>query len=171
MPASWRALRVPGRLYFSGHAAIWGGAPAFFEPAAGRAPSGQGRRDGEVLVRAWRLGWDQFEDLVAQENGRPSTDPLEIGPGDLAEGSSVLVGAGRYDRLVCLRTLEGLPVLTCTASWALEAVTPAAPSRDYLAHLVAGLRESFDLDDEAIVDYLGGAPGATPDLARSALAP
>jgi hypothetical protein len=31
------------------------------------------------------------------------------------------------------------------------------------------LRETFDLDDLAIVDYLGRAPGATPDLVRAAL--
>ena len=95
---------------------------------------------------------------------------LDVEPGALVEGFSVLAGPGRYDCLVCLGTLEGLPVLTCTAVGPPEAVTPAAPSLEYLAHIITGLRETFDLDDPAIVDYLGHAAGASPDLVRAAQA-
>jgi hypothetical protein len=162
-PVSWRGLRVPGRLTFHGHSETWGGAPAFFEPAPPGEHSGA-----EVFVRAWRLGWDQLEDVVAQENGR-ATHPIEVGAGVPEEGFSVLAGPGRYDQLVCVGTLEGLPVLTCTAPESPGPVHPAAPSSRYLAHIVTGLRETFDLDDPAIVDYLGRAPGATHDLVRAAL--
>jgi hypothetical protein len=161
LPNSWRALRLPGTLYFYGHARSWGGAPAAFEPDA----SGS-----EIFARAWRLGWDQLEDVMAQENGR-ATHPVECDPRALVEGYSVLAGPGRYDRLVCVGTLEGLPVVTFTAPGPLGSVMPAAPSRAYLAHIVTGLRETFDLGDPAIVDYLGAAPGATPDVVRAALAP
>jgi hypothetical protein len=163
-PESWRALRVPGRLYFSGHSQTWGGAPAFFEPTVPAEHPGA-----EVFARAWRLGWDQLEDVMAQESGRHPT-ALDVEPGAVVEGFSVRAGPGRYDRLVCLGTLEGLPVLTCTAVGLPEAVTPAAPSLEYLAHIIIGLREAFDLDDPAIVDYLGCAAGASPDLVRAALA-
>jgi hypothetical protein len=162
-PVSWRALRVPGRLTFHGHSQTWGGAPAFFEPAQ---PGDHSRA--RVFVRAWRLGWDQLEDVVAQENGR-ATRPLDVGPGAPAEGFSVLAGPGRYDRLVCVGTLESLPVLTCTAPESPGPAHPAAPSRQYLAHIVTGLRETFDLDDSAIEGYLGRAPGTTHDLVRAAL--
>jgi hypothetical protein len=157
-------LRVPGRLIFHGHSGTWGGAPAFFEPAPPGAHSGA-----QVFVRAWRLGWDQFEDVVAQENGRPTTDPLDVGPGAPEEGFSMLAGPGRYDRLVCVGTLEGLPVLTCTGPEPSGPAQPAAPSSGYLAHIVAGLRETFGLGDPAIVDYLGRAPGTNHDLVRAAL--
>ncbi len=106
---------------------------------------------------------------MAQENGRP-TRPLDVPPAALVGGYSMLAGPGRYDRLLCLGILDGLPVLTFTAPGPPESVTPAAPSPGYLAHIVTGLRETFDLDDPAIVDYLGRAPGATPDLVREALA-
>ena len=162
-PESWRALRLPGRLYFHGHSRTWGGAPAFFEPAAPPEPPGA-----EILFRAWRLAWDQLEDLMAQENGRQA-DALDVEPGALVDGFSMLAGPGRYDRLVCLGTLEGLPVLTFTAPGPPESLTPAVPSLQYLAHIVTGLREAFDLDDPAIIDYLGRAPGATSDLVRAAL--
>jgi hypothetical protein len=160
-PESWRALRVRGRLSFCGHSQTWGGAPAFFEPASPDAHGGA-----EVFVRGWRLGWDQFEDVIAQENGR-TTDPLDIAPGALAKGFSMLAGPGRYNRLVCLGTVEGLPVMTCTAPGITE--EPAAPSLEYLAHIITGLRETFALDTPAIVDYLGRARGASPDLVRAAL--
>src|ERR1700733_7388267 len=65
LPEAWRPLRVPGRLYFSGHSRTWGGAPAFFEPRSQDAHTGA-----EVFARAWRLTWNQFEDVLAQENGR-----------------------------------------------------------------------------------------------------
>ena len=162
-PDSWRALRVPGHLLFSGHSQTWGGAPAFFEPAPPAEDPGA-----QVFTRAWRLAWDQFEDVMAQENGRHSI-ALDVESDALVEGFSVPVSPGRYDRLVCLGTLEGLPVLTCTAPGPPQAVTPATPSPEYLAHIVTGLRETFDLDDAVVVDYLGRAPGATPDLVRAAL--
>ncbi len=155
---------MPGRLTFHGHSETWGGAPAFFEPAPPGEHSGV-----EVFVRAWRLGWDQLEDVVAQENGR-ATHPIEVGAGVPEEGFSMLAGPGRYDQLVCVGTLENLPVLTCTAPESPGPVHPAAPSRRYLAHIVTGLRETFDLDDTTIVDYLGRAPGTTHDLVRAALA-
>lgn len=160
-PVSWRALCVPGRLFFSGHTRTWGGAAAFYEPR----PS-DGRSGAEAFVRAWRIGWDQFEDVLAQENGR-ATNPLRVEPGVLVEGFTMVAGSGRYDNLVCLGTLEDLPVLTFTAHEWLE---PAAPSLGYLAHIVTGLREAFGLDDPAIVEYLGCAPGADRDLVRAALA-
>jgi hypothetical protein len=163
-PESWRALRVPGRVSFRGRSLTWGGAPAIFEPA-----TASGHTGAEVFVRAWRLGWDQLEDVMAQENGRP-TCPLVVEPAALGDGSSMLVGPGRYDRLVCVGTLEGLPMLTFTAPASLESVLPEAPSLAYLAHIITGLRETFGLGDPEVVEYLGGAPGATPALVRAALA-
>jgi len=163
-PESWQALRLPGRLSFRGHSSTWGGAPAVFEPATPTEQAGT-----EVFARAWHLRWGQFEDVMAQENGR-ATRPLVVGPTALVDGSSMLVGPGRYDRLVCVGTLDGVPVLTFTAPVPLEWVTPEAPSLSYLAHIITGLRETFGLVDPAVVDYLGGAPGATPALVRAALA-
>ncbi len=158
-----RPARLRGSLYFAGSAQGWGGgAPAFFEPA-----SATEQPVAAVFARAWRLGWDQFEDVMAQENSR-DTSALDIEPGALVEGFSMLAGSGRYDRLLCVGTLEGLPILTFTAPGPTERVRPAAPSIAYLSHIIIGLRETFALDDGAVADYLGRAPGATPDLVLAA---
>jgi hypothetical protein len=163
-PESAHALRLPGRLSFRGHSSTWGGAPAIFEPATHKGHGGA-----EVFARVWRLGWRQLEDVMAQENGR-ATIPLDVESAALVDGTSMLVGPGRYDRLVCVGIHEGLPVLTFTAPASLESVPPEAPSLAYLAHIITGLRETFGLVDSEVVEYLGGAPGATPGLVRAALA-
>jgi hypothetical protein len=162
-PELWHALRMPGRLSFRGHSLTWGGAPAIFEPGTPTGHTGAA-----VFARAWRLGWDQLEDVMAQENGRP-TCTLVVEPAALVDGFSMLAGPGRYDRLVCVGTLEGLPVLTFAAPTSLESAIPEAPSLAYLGHIITGLRQTFGLVDLDIVDYLGAAAGATPDLVRAAL--
>jgi hypothetical protein len=155
---------LPGHLYFYGHSRTWGGAPAAFAPAAPVEQPGA-----KIFARAWRLTWEQFEDVMAQENGR-LTCPLDVEPAALVKGYSMLAGPGRYDRLLCVGTLEDLPVLTVTAPGSPGSVTPAPPSPEYLAHIIRGLRETFGLDEPAIVDYLGCASGATADIVRAALA-
>ena len=73
------ALELPHQLYFSGESRIWGGSPAFVD----REPS-----DGVVaLARGYLIGWDQFEDVIAQENGRPSSS-IEIDDDLLVPGFS-----------------------------------------------------------------------------------
>jgi hypothetical protein len=160
-PAStWRTFWVPGTLYFSGTSRLWGGAPAFLDldPMV----------ETKAALRAYRVTWEQLEDVMAQESAR-ATVPLELEPRTLVEGFSTLVGSGRYDRLACLGVIEDIPVVTLTAPWSLTEVAPATPSLPYLATLVRGLREAFDMDDDAIVEYLARAPGCTTALATTAL--
>jgi hypothetical protein len=158
--STWRTVWVSGTLYFAGTSRHWGGAPAFIDldPAA----------QTEVALRAYKVTWGQLEDVRAQESARAST-PLELEARTLVEGFSTVVGSGRYDRLACLGSIEGIPVVTLTAPWRLAEVTAAAPSLAYLATLVRGLREAFDMGDDAIVDYLARSPGCTRKLAAAAL--
>jgi hypothetical protein len=46
----------------------------------------------------------------------------------------------------------------------------AAPAPAYLSLLIDGLRESHHLRDDALVSYLGSAPGCSAALVASALA-
>ena len=93
------------------------------------------------------------------------------GPMPLPTASPCSLARDATTGVICLGTLEGLPLLTFTAPGPPGSMTgPAAPSPEYLAHLVIGLRETFDLDDPAIGDYLGCASGVTAHLVRAALA-
>ncbi len=163
LPSDSVALSLPHRLYFTRFSKVWGGAPAFVDTAL--AP------EHGALARAYLITWEQFEDVVAQENGR-STAPIEIAPSELEDGFSRPIGTGRgwYENLLCVGRHAGHPVVTITAPWALANVEPAAPAPGYLAMMIGGLRESLGLEDSAIVRYLSSAPGCDEELVRTALA-
>ena len=65
---------------------------------------------------------------------------------------------------------DGHPIVTVTAPWSMADRDPTAPSRGYLAMLIGGLRESHNLDDAAIIEYLEAAPGCSDELVATALA-
>jgi hypothetical protein len=159
-PRAARPLRLPHRLYFTGTSSVWGGATAFLEPARG-TPTTWGR--------AYLVTWAQFEDVVAQESHRTSA-PIAIGDVELHAGRSVTMGPGRYETMLCVGRHAGVPVVTFTAPWTLADVDPGPPVPAYLAMLVAGLRETHQLDDAQIRSYLTGAPGCTSALVEAAFA-
>lgn len=154
------ALRFSHRLYFSGESRLWGGSPAFIDTKP---------VDGVVcLVRAYLIGWVQFLDVVAQENGRPSAS-IEIDDCDLVPGFSFQIGSGRYENLLCTERLDDVPVVTFTSPHPMNDAAFGAPSAGYLATMIVGLRQSHDLSDEEMTRYLGSAPGCSQDVVVDAL--
>jgi hypothetical protein len=154
------AIEIPYQLYFSGESRVWGGSPAFLDRKSVEGVVG--------LARAYLIGWDQFEDVVAQENNRPQA-PIEIDDHLLVPGFIRQIGPGRYENLLCTERLNDLPVVTFTAPWSMSDVAPGAPSASYLAMLIAGLREAHDLSDAELTSYLGSAPGCSRDAVMAAL--
>lgn len=127
---------------------MWGGGRAFYDP----------RAQGRVLARAHLLSAEQFSDIAAQEMYREPGGRLDLAD-VLAHGRSVL-GRGRYETLVCAGRLEGLPVLTFTAPWAMDEVPWNAPSAAYLRLLADGLLSAGAWDTDAVASYLAACPGA-----------
>jgi hypothetical protein len=155
LPERQAALRIRGRLSFGGRSRVWGGGMAFYDPTG----------DGEVLVRAYRIGVDQLADVVAQESRRP-VGTLELAggrDGHYAAPSSV------YETVLHVGEQEGEPMLTLTS---LRAPTPGPPSGDYLRTILAGLAEpdGFDLTPSEQVSYLLGAAGVAPTWSVDRLA-
>jgi hypothetical protein len=153
------ALEMQYPLYFAGTTTVWGGSPAFIDISAS---------SGRTFGRGYLITWEQFEDVVAQENAR-SPGPLGIADEELDSGFSKHIGPGRYDLLVCARRLEGFPVVTFTSPRAVAVAEIGAPAPAYLATMIRGLREAHGLTDEALVDYLGSAPGCGPEHVLAAL--
>ncbi len=142
-PTERRPCLIPHKLYFAGESRTWGGGIAFLdhelvEPAP-------------TFGHAYRLTIDQFEDVAAQETGRP-TAPIDID--HVCAAGSVTLGNGRYDRIVWLGDVEGIPQLTFTSP-APASVTPTAPPRArYLRRIMVGLRTVHGLTANQIADYL-----------------
>lgn len=147
-PARSVPWELPGTVYFATHSPVWGGGRAFYDPDA----------PGRALARAHLLTAAQFSDIAAQEMyaepGR-DLDLTEV----LATGRSRL-GPGRYETLVRVGSLDGVPLLTFTAPWGMAEVPWTVPSAAYLDHLAAGLREAGGWRDADIARYLAGRPGA-----------
>ncbi|MEV6331493.1 histone deacetylase [Streptomyces sp. NPDC051909] len=149
-PRVSRAVELGGVLYFATESAVWGGGRGFHDPDS----------DGRTFARAHLISAGQFSDIAALEMYR------EPGPGtelDLAEAVArgrLAFGPGRYETVVYAGELDGLPLLTFTAPWAVADVELRAPSEPYLRHLAAGLRESGAWTDHEIARYLADSPGA-----------
>ncbi|MFN8105813.1 MAG: histone deacetylase [Acidimicrobiia bacterium] len=155
-PADEAAARIPHRLYFAGASTVWGGAVAFVETT----PCARAGR--ETLVRLYRITWEQFADVHAQDNW---SGELHAGLPTLPTLRSrrvVTVGSGWYDTVVYLGEHDGAPVLTFTAA-AREAVGDlAAPAGAYVETMARGLAASHGLGAHEVAEYVAAAPGAAP---------
>ncbi|MFG3498622.1 histone deacetylase [Streptomyces sp. NPDC047928] len=162
-PVASVALEVPGAVYFATESPVWTGGRAFYDPAYdGGGGGGRGGRGAPVLARAHLVTGEQFCDIAAQEMYRPpghGPDP-DRDLGDAVRDGRAVLGGGRYETLVCPGALDGLPVLTFTAPWAMEAVTLNAPSAAYVRYLSRGLLSAGTWDADTVAAYLSGCPGA-----------
>ncbi|MFD3683033.1 histone deacetylase [Streptomyces sp. NPDC058613] len=147
-PARSLPVELPGRLYFATESAVWTGGRGFYDPA----PPGRTR------ARAHLVSARQFSDIAAQEMYRDPGADLDLTT-VLRTGRDEL-GPGRYETLICPGALEGVPVLTFTAPWAMGDVDWAAPSAPYVRLLATGLLECGPWDRRSVAAYLARCPGA-----------
>lgn len=163
-PTESTPIRFEGRMHFAGVSYKWGrGGIAFMDKDT----------SGHSLGRAYLITFEQFKDVVAQENGKaPGT--VDINGADALSKGSIEVGAGLYNNLVHIGDYKGYPVFTFTGSFsASDAVSNAQvkagskygatnkPSNNYLKMIGRGLEESFGMSIEEQADYLKGTLGAS----------
>ncbi|MFI7273709.1 histone deacetylase [Streptomyces sp. NPDC049879] len=149
-PARSAAVVVPGRVYFATESPVWTSGRGFYDPAAG----------GVAWCVAHLVTARQFSDIAAQEMYRTPGAGAGAGlAGALATGRARL-GPGRYETLLCLGTLAGVPVLTFTAPWRMGDVELRRPAAPYVAHLAAGLAATGAWGRAEVAAYLAGCPGA-----------
>lgn len=160
LPAGDIPIRFRGRAHFAYHSGRWGGGVAFLD------------NDGESLAlgRAYNVAIGQFDDIVAQENGRRPSGAKTPTDEVLANGSAVMT-RGVYGTLEHIGDYQGAPVFTFTGDFtaqeALEESFAAKPdfystnepSPNYLRMLGSGLAETFHMTDRQQADYLRGFPG------------
>jgi hypothetical protein len=102
-----------------------------------------------VVGRAWLVTWDQLADIVAQENGLPTSAaslPDQVpGPGE-----SVRVLDGVIDLLLGMEAIDGYPACTLATS---QPPPAAPPSVSYRLVLAAGMAE-MGLSEEVAERHL-----------------
>ena len=148
-PTDERATFLPWRLGFVYRSSSWqqGGVAVIGGEATG---------DEQTLGRLWRLTVEQFEDVVRQEN---DDQQLCVDLDRLLVQGSDDIGSGAYGRLLYGGERDGLPIVTCTGLRFPPEETAAPPSLPYLRCLIAGLRETFNLNKQGVKRYLRRLPG------------
>lgn len=143
LPKDDKPIEIPFPLYFAMYSKKWGGGVAFIGL----------KKDGKeiTLGRRYLITEEQFSDVVSQENydTRIYVDFKRI----KKQGSAVLSNSW-YGNIIYLGDREGSPVFTFTASWDITNKPFVAPSADYLKMLALGLKESYCLSKNKIIEYL-----------------
>ncbi|MEU4192106.1 histone deacetylase [Kribbella sp. NPDC026611] len=144
-PIRTQGVMIPGRLVFAGASKTWGGGSAFYHWSAA----------GEVAARAYLLTAEQLSDVAAQEMWREPGGEFAQQLTAVLPGVEELhtLGPGRYETVVRLGELDGMPMFTVTHGTVAD-LEPAAPSPAYLHWIRTGLREAHGWDEERIADYL-----------------
>lgn len=162
-------IRFPGRMHFAYASHRWdGGGVAFIDNDTA----------GHVLGRAYLITSEQFDDVVAQENGSTpgadNTTPLNEA---IEDGKADLPRKALYGTLVHIGDYQGAPVVTFTSNFtAREALHEGTaldrgkkgdpltasnePSPNYMRMIGNGLSETFNMSKHQQADYLRGAGGA-----------
>lgn len=163
LPEEDVAIRYHGRMHFAAASNRWGGGGvAFMDDDA----------PGHSLGRAYKIGMQQFDDVVAQENGRKPGDMTVETKEALAVGKSK-IGYGLYGTLVHIGDFENAPVFTFTSDFtAKEALTSLyeakgkvmptnSPTDNYMRMIGSGLSETFGMSEYEQADYIRGSLGAS----------
>jgi hypothetical protein len=139
---------LPGSLYFAHESGVWTGGMAFYDPYG----------PGTTAAHAYLVRAEQFADIAAQEMDR--APGLVLDPGEVLSTGRARLGPGRYETLICAGALDGLPVLTFTAPWRMDAVPHTRPSAVYLRYLASGLAAAHGWEPGRVAAYLVNCPGA-----------
>jgi len=152
-------LDFPCQLFFAHESSRWdNGGVAFVDPDAAS--------DTKIITRAYLITSEQFEDVVAQENGWRESKPVLFG--QLIEDGRLVHGSGWYDLALCLGRHESYPVLTFTSSTPIGRLPVRAPAPAYLTTLCRGLCE-LGVTPKEITSYLEHAPGIANLVSREDL--
>jgi hypothetical protein len=154
-------IRFAGRMHFAAGSGRWdGGGVAFMDNDT----------VGHALGRAFLLTSEQFDDVVAQENGR-QPGSLTVDMADAVKNGRTGVTYGLYGDLVHIGDYSCAPVFTFTSSFsASESLHQSrrekknmhatnTPSANYIRMIGSGLAETFEMSTEDQADYLRGSLG------------
>ena len=145
LPADDRQVVVPYPVYFGGHSRRWDGACCFCPVE----PLGDDRLP--VVGRAWLVTWGQMVDIVAQENGIPTSAATlpDLVP---EPGAAVRVLDGVIDLLLGMDDIDGRPACTLASSNLLPAAPPSPSYRWVMAAGMAEMGLSPEVAERHLVD-------------------
>lgn len=161
-PTEDAPIRYKGRMHFAARSGRWGGGGVAFI---------DNDSSGHALGRAYKLGIQQFDDVVSQENGLTAGDITVDTKKALADGTSEAT-PGLYGTLVHIGDYRNAPVFTFTGKFSaadalgsstnpkLHGTATNTPSKNYIRMIGNGLSETFGMQITDQADYIRGSLGA-----------
>jgi hypothetical protein len=159
LPVAKESLTIEGKLYFAKDSSSWGeGGVAFIDPES----------PGKTLGRIYKIRYNQFLDIFAQENdqkpgGRRLLPPLY----KLVDKPKFVARVnGWYSRVIHLGERDGYPIFTFTGSKKeAEKDVRIPPPRNYVVTIARGLKEAYpEMHKKAIGDYLLSCDGVAGNV-------
>ncbi len=157
-PAATKPIEIKAELYFAKRSKTWsGGGAAFIRPD----------ENSITLGKMYLIATDQFSELVKQEirfKGNLEPDLT------LAVKSGFLITKPEtwYGKILHLGHEEGLPIFTFTNIDFLETEINA-PNEHYLKKIILGLRETYQLKEDQILNYLSSKKGIKGNILKQDL--
>lgn len=152
-PIKNKPIIIPHELYFAKSSDIWqGGGVAFIKS----------NRDDNVrtLGRMYLITDEQFVQVVRQENALEVEDSaIQLDFEEIIRTGQAVIKGNWYSRVSFLGDDEGYPIFTFTSSEADDEIVPNAPSEKYLKTIIKGIKETYELTDAGIVEYLVDVEG------------
>lgn len=153
-PRDDKQYRLPYELYFSISSEKWDYKGVSFIKL-------QKAEHTKTLGRIYLIKKEQFNEIVGQESIKRSNDtPINIDFEEtISKGYSLIPEIKCYARIIYIGSEEGYPIFTFTARWDDENIGPKPPGKRYLKEIIEGIKETYDLQDEEIIEYLKNIEG------------
>ncbi|MCK5561840.1 MAG: hypothetical protein KAJ51_14670, partial [Thermoplasmata archaeon] len=153
LPIEDKQIIIPYQLYFSKHSSIW-------EDSGVAFIKWQKNQHAHTLGRMYLIKQEQFVEVVRQENAsEPNDHSIEIDIEATISNGFSNIQANWYSRIVYLGVKSEHPIFTFTAKWPDEKITLNPPGEKYLKTIIRGIKETYQLPQEKILDYVKNLPG------------
>jgi hypothetical protein len=152
-PIENKPIILPYSLYFSKQSSIWENKGVAFIKSL---------RDENIrtLGRMYLISKDQFIDLVHQENALdPRNTFIDIDFAYLILNGETKIPAHWYSRIIYIGEENGHPIFTFTSACDDSEITLQPPGEKYLRTIIKGIKETYNITNEEIMQYLIALPG------------
>lgn len=157
-PEEHKPAIINHELYFAKESSTWGNqGVAFVRPTA--------NKEVETYARKYLIRREQLEDVAKQETGSECRIEIDYDAA-IENGEKVYKRPSWYGLILHLGSDDGHPMFTITNE---DIPDWNRPSKNYLEVIVDGLRETHDLSQEEIVEYLMDQKGIDGNYSREEL--
>lgn len=161
LPIASEKFIIPYQLYFAKESKAWNGGVAFIK-------SKLNINDKKFAFgRVYLIKKQQFVQILRQENGKEIGNTSIKLDFDILEKKNYFILENQnlwYGKIINLGKRNRISVLTFTSKYDFKDYN--LPSKSYLKTIIEGIKETYKIKNEKIVDYLVSIPGIYGKIER-----